>query len=102
MTAPPWAEPGGWFAPHPDCPEHGRMQPDPAAQPGRPRWICNGYDGEGCRAVVDWTEVDWQPLGRPEFGEFGAAHAAVDLADGESITLADALGLNWTDLGREP
>ena len=99
MTGPPPnGEAGGWFAPHPECPVHGKMTPDPAAPPGEPRWLCHGFDGEGCPAVTDWTEVEWQPLGT--VGEIQlsarAGHAAVSLAPGESLTVGGALAMAFT------
>jgi ribosomal protein S27AE len=69
------------------------MHPDPDSPPGEPRWVCHGFDGEGCPASVDWTDVEWQPLGHFGAIDFapGDAHAAVDLAPGEARTLADLL-----------
>jgi ribosomal protein S27AE len=70
------------------------MTPDPSAPPGEPRWICRGFDGEGCPVTVDWTDVEWLPLGT--FGDIRLAevnaHAAVDLAPGEVTTLAELFG----------
>jgi hypothetical protein len=56
-----------YFAPHPRCPDHGQMHWEPPAAADRVyppgRWICHGFDGEGCPHVVaekdlDWTEID--------------------------------------------
>ena len=51
-----------YVAPRPECPVHGAMshvQPPPAADwPSGPlvwppgRWVCHGWDGEGCGHTV--------------------------------------------------
>jgi hypothetical protein len=80
-----------YVAPLPVCPVHGQMHYQPGAGPGddplrccltgacepdpstyhrQDRWICQGWDGEGCDAGPDarpWqlTAEDalWQPIG---------------------------------------
>jgi hypothetical protein len=48
----------GWTAPLPRCPEHGRMSYRPAPD----RWVCPGWDGEGCPYTVRHDDLDWHPL----------------------------------------
>ena len=42
----------------PSCTTHGKMHADPAF-PTRARYICHGFDGEGCDSVVEWHEIGW-------------------------------------------
>jgi hypothetical protein len=37
----------------PECPTHGQMNEDLP----RDKWICHGYDGEGCDYIV--TNEEW-------------------------------------------
>lgn len=58
-----YAGPGAvvYHAPIPRCPEHGRMQPD--SDPERDRWVCHGWDGEGCAHVVANADLAWSKVG---------------------------------------
>jgi len=45
-----------WIARPPRCPTHGQMSPRGG------KWICHGFDGEGCDHVVtEW--LTWYPIG---------------------------------------
>ena len=57
-----------YVAPHPRCPVHGQMKwevPPPGADrvwpPGR--YICHGFDGEGCVHTVAEKDLDWTEIG---------------------------------------
>ncbi len=45
------------WAPLPRCPVHGQM----SLREGR--WVCHGFDGEGCPHVLELDEADWQRIG---------------------------------------
>jgi len=48
-----------WFAPIPKCPAHGKMKYDMPTD----RYICVGFDGEGCDFTIDNEHLEWSPLG---------------------------------------
>jgi hypothetical protein len=50
----------------PRCTTHGKMHLD-SAFPHRTRYICHGFDGEGCDSAVEWHEIDWQKIGDIHF-----------------------------------
>lgn len=47
----------GRIATEPRCPVHGRMSLDFPVD----KWICHGWDGEGCDHVVRMEDMDWIP-----------------------------------------
>ena len=54
--------------PNPRCPTHGQMHwqqpqpgPDQVWPPGR--WICHGFDGEGCPHEVSEADMGWSLIG---------------------------------------
>jgi hypothetical protein len=57
------------IAPLPRCPVHGQMHyreappfpPTGECSPGR--WVCHGFDGEGCEYAVEDDALDWTPIG---------------------------------------
>jgi len=55
-----------WFAPLPTCPTHGKMKYDMPTD----RYVCVGFDGEGCDYTVDNEKLEWSPLGTTEGPEF--------------------------------
>lgn len=57
-----------WYAPHPRCPEHGKMSPRREPD-GEMRYHCPGWDGEGCDYVVGEDELDWRPLSQENAAE---------------------------------
>lgn len=48
-----------WVAPLPRCPTHGGMHYDMAGD----RWVCHGWDGEGCPHVVTAEELHYERAG---------------------------------------
>lgn len=50
-----------YYAPVPTCPDHGDapMRHQFAAC----RWVCRGWDGEGCPRVITDEDVEWARLG---------------------------------------
>jgi hypothetical protein len=58
-TAPRRPADGYFMAPIPRCPEHTHMHFDFPTD----RWICHGWDGEGCPYTVTAEALDWTPLG---------------------------------------
>ena len=54
-----------WAAPIPRCPRHALMHFDFATD----RWICHGWDGEGCSHTVTAEQLDWTDLAEPDKAE---------------------------------
>lgn len=47
----------------PKCPVHGKM----FESFERDRWVCHGFDGEGCDYIVNNEDIVWTRMNETEF-----------------------------------